>query len=102
MSPKTKQKSKPTTAPTPAAVKQAIAAFDKVIEQALKQFRDPAALGEQSPLAATYFLLTELPVHQIIHELHLAEATYHRHRNDAIHQLAQEVMRQVKPALRLE
>src|SRR5947207_3345167 len=56
MSPKTKQKSKQTTASTPAAVKQAIAAFDKVIEQALRQFRDPAALGEESPLAAPYFL----------------------------------------------
>jgi hypothetical protein len=53
-------------------------------------------------LQESYFSPANLPVYQIIHKLHTSEAAYHRHRKAAIHHLAQEVIRRVKPALRLE
>lgn len=52
MAPKPKQPADPLLA----AVKQATATFDEVLEQALKQFHHPAWLGDHSPLASPYFL----------------------------------------------
>lgn len=57
MSPKTKQAADPMTE----AVKGATAAFDEVIEQALKQFHNPSWLSDHSPLASPYFLGERLP-----------------------------------------
>jgi tetratricopeptide (TPR) repeat protein len=53
-------------------------------------------------LELTYFSPRAHSVVQIVDELSTSEAAYHRHRNAALAALAQEVIRQVKPALRLE
>ena len=54
-------------------------------------------------LQATYFNPTRLPDYKLINEtLHTSEPAYYRNQRYAIEHLAQGIIQQVKPALRLE
>jgi tetratricopeptide (TPR) repeat protein len=63
---------------------------------------DGAGAQRARLLELAYFDAADRSVTQICFELNLGEATYHRHRNAAIAELAQAVIRLVRPALRLE